>query len=79
MVTNGFTPTEKRLLEVLGDGLPHDRDELVACLADELSGWKVVKCHLTSLRKHLRPNHQEIICQVVNRAFKYRLVQLINR
>jgi hypothetical protein len=74
-----FTPTEERLLAVLGDGEPHSRDELVACLADELSGWKHVKWHLTSLRKHLRPQRKEVICQVVNRAFKYRLVQLVNR
>ena len=76
---NGWTPTQARLMEVLGDGEPHARDELVACLEDEMSEWKNVKPHLTYIRKKLRPQQQEIVCQVVNRAFMYRLVGLVNR
>ena len=75
---NGWTPTQARLMEVLGDGEPHPRDELVACLEDEMSEWRNVAPHLTYLRKKLRPE-QDVICQVVNRAFMYRLIALVKR
>ena len=75
---NGFTPTQRRLLDVLSDGEVHDRDELVKCIGDELAVWKNVPPHLTAIRKKLRLNRQDIICQVVNRRFKYRLVGLVN-
>jgi hypothetical protein len=75
---NGWTPTQARIMEVLGDGKPHARDELVACLEDEMSEWRNVAPHLTAVRKKLRPS-RDVICQVVNRAFMYRLVGLVNR
>ena len=74
---NGFTPTQRRLLDVLSDGEVHDRDELVACLEDGLSVWRNVNPHLIAIRKKLRPNRQDIICQVLNRRFVYRLIGLI--
>jgi hypothetical protein len=72
-----MTPTEERLMAVLGDGEPHSREELVACLNDELSSWDSVKSTISVLRKKLHPGRQTIVCQVLNRKFKYRLVGLI--
>jgi hypothetical protein len=80
--TNGkprFTPTEERLLAVLGDGEPHNRAELVACLWVEGSEWRNVNPHLVSLRKKVREEKKVIVCQVVNRRFMYRMLALLPR
>jgi len=76
---NGFTPTQRRIVDALADGEVHDRDELVACIEDELAVWKNVSPHLTAIRKKLRLDRRDIICQVVNRRFMYRLVGLLSR
>jgi hypothetical protein len=53
MTNNGFTPTEHRIMEVLQDGLPHTREEIHACLSDELSSLDAIKPHICSLRPKL--------------------------
>jgi len=60
------------MLEVLKDGLPHDRGELHACLGDELAPFSAVRVHITYLRHKLRPKGQDIICESVNQRFTYR-------
>lgn len=57
-----FTPTETRILNLLADGKPHARDELLACLWDELSGKAALLTHLTRIRRKLEPFGQTIRC-----------------
>ena len=77
-MTNGkFTETEKRMLQVLADGMAHTREELHACLPDELSALSAIKRHLTEIRKKLRPQGQDIICQLKDRRPLYRHVRLL--
>jgi len=74
-VKSEYTPTETRLLNVLGDGKPHNRKELrLKCLNDELleSGLKMA---ISKLRKKINPIGQDIICTATR--FEYILVRLI--
>ena len=71
---NGWTPTQRRLMDVLGDGEPHTREQLVACLEDSQSEWRNVNPHLVAIRKRLRLERQDVICQVLKRQFLYRLI-----
>lgn len=73
----GFTPIQQRMLIVLSDGLPHPREELHACLDDELSPYSAIKAHLSSIRKILRPKGQDIICEIVHRRNMYRQIRLL--
>lgn len=77
MEGNGFTPTHKRMLAVLADGLPHRREELHACLSDELGPINNIHVHISNMRKKLRARGQDIVCEVVNRRFLYRHVRLL--
>ena len=49
---NGYTPTQKRLLAVLDDGMPHAPKVLLDCI-DELADENSLKFHLCVLRKKL--------------------------
>ncbi|MDB4786196.1 hypothetical protein OAG36_00530 [bacterium] len=76
-----FTPTQERILKVLSDGRIHTKDELFNCLDDELAdrNGSAVKRHLSIMRKQLRPNGQDIICEFFQRKRFYRHVRLIGR
>lgn len=74
---NPFTPTQRRILEVLSDGMWHHREELKKCLYDELSRLKAVRDHISNMRKVLRPLGNDIICELANRRIGYRLVRLV--
>lgn len=55
MITAKLTPTQQRIWDVLKDGQPHTKDELVACINDELSPRNTIHVHLTYLRRKLPP------------------------
>ena len=58
--TNGYTPTQRRMMDVLEDGLLHRKEELHACLWDEAGDPANVRPHLTALRNKLRPLGQSV-------------------
>jgi hypothetical protein len=72
-----WTPTQARMLKVLSDGMPHHRDELKACLHDELGSVSNIKAHLTAIRARLRRSGQDIVCQFHNGRYYYRHVVLL--
>jgi hypothetical protein len=60
-VSNGeFTPTQARIMAVLGDGRPHTKAELLACLDDDLAPPHALGFHISNLRKKLAPKGQGI-------------------
>ena len=72
---DGWTPTQRRMLEVLSDGLPHTKEELHACCGP--SCVKNVRMHLSILRKKLRHKGQDIVCRFDKRVIKYQHVRLL--
>lgn len=71
-----YTPVQRRILKVLADGEPHDRAELHACLVDDLGPLSNIRVHLTRLRKKLRPQGQDIRCEMLGGQVYYRQVRL---
>lgn len=72
-------PTMRKMLEVLSDGLPHTREELHACLFDELGAMKNISKYLTMMRKYLAPKGMGILTQFINRRMCYRQVRFLNK
>ena len=66
-----LSPTEQRLMDLLSDGLPHTKKEMVPCLADPLGGETNVKTHLHNLRKKLLPRNEAVLCVIVGGRIKY--------
>lgn len=70
---NGWTPTEKRIIDLLSDGLPHTRDEVFKCLWDDQSNLDAIKGHLSRMRD--KAPHLDIVCTLHHRRICYRLVR----
>lgn len=66
-----------RMMELLADGRAHTRAELHACLWDTESDVKNVRSHIALLRREIRPQGQDIVCEILNRVTYYRLVRLL--
>ena len=72
-----FTPTQLRILQVLADGLPHRKEELHACLPDELGPLSNIKKHLAGIRQAIRPSGHDIVCVYFHRRTHYQRVRLL--
>lgn len=56
-----LTPVERRMFELLSDGMDHTKEELHVCLSDDLARLVAVRQHLTNLRRKL-PDGVDIVC-----------------
>lgn len=72
-----FTPTQQRILELLSDGLRHKRDEVLACLGDDMASLDTMQIHIVYLRKKLNPKGTDIVCQVYNGGYYYRHIRML--
>lgn len=78
-MTVTLTPTEQRIINLLSDGYPHHRLDLMALLNDDMTSFKTLAVHIFNLRKKLRPTGEDIITEVVNPRthVHFRLVRLL--
>ncbi len=72
-----YTVVQKRMIDLLADGLSHPVSELHKCLWDEMSKPTSVAFHISNLRAILRPLGQDIICRSENGTYCYIHVRLI--
>ena len=56
-----WTPVQAKMLQVLSDGKPHTKEELHACLHDDLGPINNIYVHIATINKQLRMSEQEII------------------
>jgi len=74
-----LTKTQKKILELLSDGDRHHKNDMIRDLGkqDSEDPGKLLRVHITNLRKILNPIGQDIVCQRYNRSLYYRWVRLI--
>lgn len=77
-MVNGYTPTETRILDLLRDGLPHRREEVFACLDDDLAQMDAIYPHVCRLRRKLQEHGQDILAVTTGRRTLYQQVRLLN-
>lgn len=74
-----FTPTQQAMLQVLSDGMPHRKEDLYACLPEGYySDIRVVTVHVSNLRKLLKPQGMDIVCEYRYGVYMYRQVRLLH-
>jgi hypothetical protein len=73
-----FSPTQKRIVELLSDGMLHSKEELYGLLLTA-NCVNHVQMHISNIRKVLRPVGQDIICTYKGTLTFYRLVRYLNR
>lgn len=59
--SNGFTPTEQRILNVLSDYRPHTKAELRNVI-DEMADDRLLSMHISNLRDKLAPSARNVMC-----------------
>lgn len=72
-----WTPTQQRMIDLLSDGMPHDRKELHRCLDDELAQLSAIQFHLSMIRRVLRPRGEDILCVLFDRKIHYQHIRLL--
>lgn len=72
-----LTPTEERILRVLADGRRHTRLEVHVCLNDELAQMGAIRPHISRLRRKLRKNGEDVICEFCGGTVYYRIVRIM--
>ena len=73
-----FTKTQTILVDILKDGRPHHRDELLQALDPEgLTEASSLMVMMTSVRKKLRPQGLDILGQFIRRRYHYRMVRTL--
>lgn len=72
-----LTPTQRRMMAVLGDGMIHSKQELHACLNDDMAQVELVVCHISLLRKRIGPIGQDVVYVNGRAGMGYRLVRLV--
>ena len=78
MSAHAYTPTERRIMEVLSDGMYHTREELHECLNDDLCVLSRIQMHVSNIRKKLNRIGQDIICGLHRGKPHYRLVRMLH-
>lgn len=74
---NGFTPTQKKIMDLLSDRQSHHRDELRSCILDEYSNnLNNLAVHLSHLRTRLAARRQTVACEQYSGKIYYRLIDL---
>lgn len=71
-------PVQRRMVQMLLDGLPHRREELHGCLADRLGPLSNIKSNISKIRKQAHIFGLDIVCVLFQRTVWYRLVRAIN-
>ncbi len=56
-----FTPTERKILELMSDFRPHSKKKLHECLVDDMGAHSNVAFHLTNLNNKLAQLGEEIV------------------
>lgn len=74
---NGFTPTQRCILSILADGLPHRPAEIRSCLPDDMALVNTLRTHLSNIRKKLRPKGEDIACVIHCRRMCYQHIVLL--
>ena len=73
----GYTETEQKMLAILSDGFRHRPHQLFDCLWDEEGRLENIQMHISNIRNRLRPQGQDIVCELANGVTWYRWVRLI--
>jgi hypothetical protein len=74
-----LTPTQQRMMAVLGDGLAHPLRQLHGCCNDDLTEPGTVHTHVCLLRPKVAKRGQSIICFSDDGVTFYQLRQRTGR
>lgn len=69
-------PMQRRMLDILRDGLMHRQEELEECMKDDLRNTHTIHSHVSAMRKYLRPIRDVAIIRCGNQSY-YQIVRYL--
>ena len=74
-----FTPTQRKIFDMLLDGQPHTKKELHGCLWDDMNDDpdNCLKAHISTMRRIIGLQGLDIVARGHNGTTQYRLVRYI--
>src|SRR5688572_9036537 len=69
-----LTPIQRRIVDLLKDGKPHYREDVLACLENEDATHRNLSPHLAYLRRRIRPAGYDVIVQVIGYVRYFRMI-----
>jgi hypothetical protein len=73
-----FTPMERRIVELLRDGLPHSVTQCIASMGDVTATYQNLQPHISVINKKIRPHGYEIAFVKANGRMCYRIIRPIS-
>lgn len=74
-----LTPTEHRMMQILGNGERHSIKKLRVCLNDDRALLDTVRDHVANLRKKLRKYGEDVALVKDSSGSYYQLVRLLKQ
>jgi hypothetical protein len=73
-----LTPTHKRILTVLSDGLMHTRAEMHECIKDPRSDrFDMLHDYISEIRGILKRHGEDVACRIRGRGIYYQHIRLL--
>lgn len=73
-----LTPTQQRIIDILADGLPHNRKEVLKAISEDATDLNGLAVHMWHLRRKVRPFGRDIITELHRGSISYRHVILLS-
>lgn len=72
-----LSKTEQRLFDLLADGQPHPRKDMIRAVdPDSLVEWKTVHVHVSNIRVKIKAAGLDILARDLGLTTKYQLVRV---
>lgn len=73
-----FSPTERKIFELLRDGDKHTKSEIKETFSDHLCSDNTLRVHIHAINRKIRSKGQEVVCIRKNWTSYYRWVRIIS-
>jgi hypothetical protein len=72
-----YTPIQQRIIDLLSDGLPHERRDMLKCINPNSKNLNGLAVHIAFLRSKVRELRQDIVTELRRGGIYYRMVILL--
>lgn len=73
-----LTPTEQKIIDLLSDGLPHQRADVLKCVNDRLADLHTLAVHMFNIRRKVRPFGKDVLLVTRKGGYHYQYVILLS-
>lgn len=73
-----LSKTQRKMLDILADGLPKSKPELRKCLYDTDGDAVNIRAHIYAIRRIVRQYGLDVLCEIFDCRTHYRLIKYVD-